>query len=95
MNIDVDVVKYIAKLSRLSFSQEEAEKFAAEFENILEHFHSLDRLDLEGVDINVFDESKKSVIRRDESTVYKDKEKLFINVKSMRETYIVVPKIIE
>lgn len=95
MNITVDEVKYIAKLAKLKFNQEEAEKLAREFENILDHFNSLDKLNLEDVDLNIFDEFKSSVIRTDSTTVYEDKGKLFSNVKTMRETYIQVPKIIE
>ena len=36
MSVSVDEVKYIAKLSKLKFKDEEAEKFAKEFEGILE-----------------------------------------------------------
>ena len=38
MNVTIDEVKYIAKLAKLKFSDEEAEKFAGEFEGILENF---------------------------------------------------------
>ena len=95
MNITIDEVKYIAKLAKLKFTESEAEKFALEFEKILQHFHSLDKLDLTDVELNNFYEYKSSVVRADSNTVYEDKDKLFSNVKVMRETYIQVPKIIE
>ncbi|MDO5518756.1 MAG: Asp-tRNA(Asn)/Glu-tRNA(Gln) amidotransferase subunit GatC, partial [Clostridium sp.] len=85
-------VKYIAKLSKLKFTDEEAERFAKEFEGILENFKYLSELDLEIKD----DEKKeyKPVVRKDEVNKFDCKD-LFRNVKSMRDTYIEVPKIIE
>lgn len=95
MKITIDEVNYIAKLSKLSFSEEEAAQFAQQFENILDHFHTMDQMDLDGVDLHEFAEGAKSVVRADEVAVFEDKKKLFQNVKQMRDTYIQVPKIIE
>lgn len=91
MSISKDEVKYIAKLAKLSFNEEEAQTFAKEFENILEQFKTLDKLDLDDVQI---EKPKVSVVRKD---IVKecDKENLFRNVKTMRDTAIEVPKIIE
>ena len=92
MSVSVDEVKYIAKLSKLKFTDEEAEKFAKEFEGILENFKYLNELDLE-----IKDDDKKEykpVVRKDEVKEFDCKD-LFRNVKSMRDTYIEVPKIIE
>ena len=47
MAITKDDVKYIAKLAKLRFNDEEAEAFAGEFENILEQFKTLDKLNLD------------------------------------------------
>lgn len=45
MAISKDEVKYIAQLAKLHFDEDEAEKFAKEFENILQQFKTLDALD--------------------------------------------------
>ena len=93
MNVTIDEVKYIAKLAKLNFSEEEAEKFAGEFEGILENFKYLIELDLEIHD----DEEKielKPVMRKDEVKKF-DCGDLFRNVKDKQDTYIRVPKIIE
>lgn len=95
MNITLEDVNYIAKLAKLRFTEEEALKIVEEFEGILEHLHAIDKLDLEDVNLNIFAEDKKSVIRSDIKTTFDDKEKLFSNAKAMRDTYIQVPKIIE
>jgi len=93
MKVSIDEVKYIAKLSLLRFSDEDAQKFAKEFEGILENFQYLNELDLE---IKETEEKKelKPIVRKDEVKKF-ECEDLFRNVKDMRETYIEVPKIIE
>lgn len=95
MNISIEEVKYIARLAKLRFTEDEAEKLTREFEAILNYFHSIDKLYLDTVDLNTFDDSKKTAFRADENTEFDDKTKLFRNVKSMHETYIDVPKIVE
>lgn len=93
MKVSIDEVKYIAKLSKLKFSDEEAVKFASEFESILDSFQYLNELDLDiKEDINSVE--LKPVVRKDEVKSFECKD-LFRNVKDMQETYIKVPKIIE
>ena len=93
MNVTIDEVKYIAKLAKLNFNEEEAEKFAGEFEAILENFNYLSELDLE---IHYDEEKKelKPIMRKDEVKKF-DCNDLFRNVKDKQDTYIRVPKIIE
>jgi aspartyl-tRNA(Asn)/glutamyl-tRNA(Gln) amidotransferase subunit C len=94
MKVSIDEVKYIAKLSKLKFSNDEAAKFAKEFESILDNFQYLNELDL---DIKEDIDNKaglKPVVRKDEVKTFECND-LFRNVKDMQETYIRVPKIIE
>lgn len=94
MKVSIDEVKYIAKLSKLKFSDEEAAKFASEFESILENFQYLNELDLE-IKEELNDKVElKPVVRKDEVKTFECKD-LFRNVKDMQETYLKVPKIIE
>lgn len=93
--IKKEEVSYIAKLAKLRFTEEEKDELVNEFEAILGHFHSIDKLDLDGVDLNKYGDDIKPVFREDAVKVYEDKDKLFQNVKSKRDTYIQVPKIIE
>lgn len=93
-HVDLDTVKYIAKLSKLKFTEEEAEKLAKEFEAILGHFETIDKVDLSDIDVNEFDEVNTE-FRKDVPTVFEDKKKLMQNVKSLRDGAIEVPKIIE
>lgn len=91
MGISKDDIIHIAKLAKLKFSDEEAYAFAVEFENILEQFKTLDKLDLDDV---IIEKSNISVLRKDIQKKCKI-EGLYINTKVMRDTSIEVPKIIE
>ena len=91
MAITKDDVKYIAKLAKLRFDDDEAQVFAGEFENILEQFKTLDKLNLDDVEI---ERPSVAVVRKDERKKC-EIEDLCRNVKVMRDTAIEVPKIIE
>ena len=91
MAITKDDVKYIAKLAKLRFDDDEAQVFAGEFENILEQFKTLDKLNLDDVEI---ERPNVAVVRKDERKKC-EIEDLYRNVKVMRDTAIEVPKIIE
>ena len=93
MKVSRDEVRYIAKLAKLSFSDEEAEKFAGEFESILDQFQYLSDMDLE-IDGEIEKEKLEPIVRKDEVKEFDCKD-LFRNVKDMQDTYIRVPKIIE
>ena len=90
MNVTIDEVKYIAKLSKLRFTDEEAAKFASEFEGILENFKYLSELDLEINDDEIKKELKP-IVRKDEVKKFECND-LFRNVKEKQDTYIKVPK---
>ena len=91
MAITKDDVKYIAKLAKLRFDDDEAQVFAGEFENILEQFKTIDKLNLDDVKI---ERPSVAVVRKDERKKC-EIEDLYRNVKVMRDTAIEVPKIIE
>jgi len=95
MNITVEDVNYIAKLAKLKFTEAELAELTSEFQNILTHFASIDKFDLSDIELSVFSKDMKPVYRKDEMAVFEDKAKLFQNVKSMSDTSIKVPKIIE
>lgn len=95
MKITVDEVNYIAKLAKLRFTEEESEKLCEEFQSILTHFERIDKVDLSDINLDLYSDELNSALRKDETAVFEDKKKLFQNVKSMSDTSIMVPKIIE
>jgi len=95
MKVEIKDVKYIAKLSKLSFTETEIQKLVGEFESILSHFESIDNFDLSDINLDLISDELKPVLRKDEVKYFEDKKKLLQNVKSMKGTAIMVPKIIE
>ena len=95
MKVEIKDVKYIAKLSKLSFTETEFQKLIGEFESILTHFESIDNFDLSDINLDLISDELKPVLRKDEVKYFEDKKKLLQNVKSMKGTAIMVPKIIE
>lgn len=95
MKISIEDVKYISRLAKLCLTDEQAEKMVKEFESILSYFEYIDKLDLSDVRPDLYSEDMGPFFREDEICAFEDREKLFQNVKSMRDNYIKVPKIIE
>ena len=93
MKVSIDEVKYIAKLAKLNFSDDEAKEFAGEFESILDQFQYLSDMDLD-IDGELEKEKLEPIVRKDEVKEFDCKD-LFRNVKDMQDTYIRVPKFIE
>lgn len=95
MKVEIKDVKHIAKLSKLSFTEPEIQKLIVEFESILSHFESIDNFDLSDINLDLNSHDLKPVLRHDEMKSFEDKKKLLQNVKSMKGSAIMVPKIIE
>ncbi|WP_432404661.1 Asp-tRNA(Asn)/Glu-tRNA(Gln) amidotransferase subunit GatC [Wukongibacter sp. M2B1] len=94
MKISKEEVRYIAKLAKLSFTEEETEKFVMEFDDILTHFENIDKENIDVIGSNTFDKGE-SILRMDEVKVFENKKELFSNAKSIRGTSIEIPKVIE
>lgn len=94
MRIDENEVKYIAKLAKLNLKEEEIKTMVVEFQSILNEFESLNNLDLQKSNRNNEEEMCRMSIREDEWQT-SNKESLMSNVKSYRDGYIEVPKVIE
>lgn len=94
MKINIETVHHMAKLAKLKFTDIEAESCRGEFEKILTYFENIEEEDFTGISLNTFEDSK-SVLRKDEMKVFKNKEELFQNAKGMKEDHMVVPKVIE
>jgi aspartyl/glutamyl-tRNA(Asn/Gln) amidotransferase, C subunit len=95
MKINYQTVNYISKLAKLKFSEEEEKEMAKELEKITTFFETIDKLDLCDIDLDTFSRNLKPVVRKDETKYFQEKEKLFSNVKAIRDSAIIVPKIIE
>ncbi|HEU5254199.1 MAG TPA: Asp-tRNA(Asn)/Glu-tRNA(Gln) amidotransferase subunit GatC [Solirubrobacterales bacterium] len=64
--IERDQVLHVARLARLSLSEEEAERMVGELSGILEHVDRIGNLDLEGVEPTSHVVALENVLRPDE-----------------------------
>lgn len=93
--ITKEIVKKVAELSRLSFSEEELEKFTQEFSNIVSFVEMIGELDTENVEpspypIDMVNEPREDVVK--ESGLV---EKMLENSPKRKGNFIVVPKVID
>jgi aspartyl-tRNA(Asn)/glutamyl-tRNA(Gln) amidotransferase subunit C len=63
--IDREQVLHVAKLARLSLSDEEVDRLAPELSKIVEYVEQMDRLDLEGVEPTSHVVELQNVLRED------------------------------
>jgi aspartyl-tRNA(Asn)/glutamyl-tRNA(Gln) amidotransferase subunit C len=63
--IDRKQVRHVARLARLRFSDEEADRLAPELSQILEHVEKMDELDLDGVEPTSHVVELQNVLRED------------------------------
>ena len=88
-------VRYVAHLARLYLSDEEAELFQGQLEQILQYVEELSELDVEGVEPTAHAIPVQNVFRKDEVKPSADREAVLENAPSERGGQFVVPKIIE
>jgi aspartyl-tRNA(Asn)/glutamyl-tRNA(Gln) amidotransferase subunit C len=63
--IEREQVLHVAKLARLSFSDEEVDRLAPELSKIVDYVEQMDRLDLEGVEPTSHVVELQNVLRED------------------------------
>jgi aspartyl-tRNA(Asn)/glutamyl-tRNA(Gln) amidotransferase subunit C len=63
--IEREQVLHVAKLARLSFSDEEVDRLAPELSKIVEYVEQMDRLELEGVEPTSHVVELQNVLRED------------------------------
>ena len=94
MEFTKETVEYIAKLSKLEIDEDKHDAFIEEFIKIMDHFDNLADIKLDDIDINDL-EGKKSVLRSDDVHRFDDIKALTQNVKTMRDGYIEIPKVVD
>lgn len=65
MDVTPDLVRHLARLSRLELSEEEIERIIPELQSLLGHFESLAELELEGLEELVRPVETVNVLRDD------------------------------
>lgn len=95
MALEKDEVRYIARLARLDFSEEEIERLANEMTAIVSYMDKLGELDTEGVPPMSHVLDLYNVDRDDETKQRISREEALKNAPETDGTYFHVPKVIE
>ena len=95
MSISKEEVKHIAKLSRLSFNDEQLEKTAVELSAIVDFANELSNVDVAGVMPTAHILDIKNVFRKDVVKPSFDREKILQNAPTKEAGCISVPKVVE
>lgn len=95
MKISNEEVRHIAKLAKLSLSDEEVEKYSKELGQIAEFVEQLNEVDISGVAPTAHILDKKNVFRKDEKKESFPREEILKNAPSKEAGCISVPKVVE
>ena len=94
MEITTNLIKHLANLSRLNFTENEIEKFKGEFERTMLQIDELQSVDTENIES--FNKTIKAQELRDD--IIKESlpnEKVVLNAPKKSRGAIVVPKVVE
>ncbi|MBN2412562.1 Asp-tRNA(Asn)/Glu-tRNA(Gln) amidotransferase subunit GatC [candidate division KSB1 bacterium] len=94
MSVTIEEVEKIARLAKLSFSEEEKIKFTEQFNQILQYMEKLNELDTENVSptFNVLDVN--NVFREDKVKPWLTQEQALQNAPKKKNGLFSVPKVI-
>ncbi len=98
MRITEEQVRYVANLANLALTDEEAARFQAELDGILEHMDRLNEIDTTGVEPMaqvLFEAEETATLRRDMPVPPLGNEAALANAPQPGAGYFKVPKVIE
>lgn len=95
MNINTEMVDYIAELSRLELQAGEKQDMTAQLEQIIAYMDVLNRLDTAGVEPMSHVFPVKNVLREDEVVPSQDRAQLLAGSPAEDKEAFLVPKAVE
>lgn len=95
MKIDIDEIRRIAKLSRITLTEKEEQGALVHFEKMLKQMETLDRFDADSVPPTVNILGAVNVLREDVAEESMDRELLLKNAPERDENAYVVPRVVE
>ena len=93
--IRTDEVTYVANLARLSFDEEETERFTSQLNAILRYMDTLQEVDTTGVEPMTHAIAQKNAFRSDTVAMSLPIEASLANAPEARGSCFQVPKVIE
>ncbi len=94
MPISIQEVEKIAQLAKLSFTEEEKEKFSRQLGQILDYVAKLNELDTENVPPTYHVVALHNVFRKDEVKPSMPQKEVLKNAPAKKNGYFSVPKVI-
>lgn len=88
-------IEHIAKLARISLTEEQKAKFPAELDKILGHFKELQKLNTDGVEPMMGGTDLKNVFRKDADFESPDPVPLRKAFPESKDDYLKVPQVFE
>ncbi len=95
MTISSQHVDYVAKLARLSLSEEEKKRFTGQFESILAYVDKLNELQTDDIEPLVHMSERENVFRTDETSPSLARREALENAPEQAEGCFKVPSILE
>jgi len=94
MSVTIQDVEHIARLAKLSFTDEEKQKFVSQFNQILDYMEKLNELDTVDVEptYNVLD--LQNVMRKDNVKTWLTQDEALANAPKKKHGFFSVPKVI-
>lgn len=93
MTISIKVVEDVAKLARLSLSEDEKNLYSAQLSRIIENFKELDLIDTSGISPLSHALPIENVLREDQTEESLGREKLMANGPCTENGFFRVPRI--
>lgn len=88
-------IEYVAKLARISLTEEEKEKFAAQLGGVLENFERLNAVDVSGIEPTAHAFPLYNVWQEDVPEAGFTPDEALKNAPEKRANQVVVPKVVE
>lgn len=93
--ISPEQVRHVAKLARLTLSDEEVERFAAQLTAVTDHFAQLSEVDVEGVEPLAHPAATRDVLRKDETRECLSPEDALKNAPQRHQDFFKVPQVLD
>jgi aspartyl-tRNA(Asn)/glutamyl-tRNA(Gln) amidotransferase subunit C len=94
MEINIELLRKVAKVARLNLTDEELQEFLPDFKEVIEIFSKLNDVDTKDIDLSYLPIKLKNVFREDDVKPSLTNEEALINANHKQDGYFKGPKII-
>ncbi len=95
LKVDLEEIKKVAQLAKLSFKEEELQAFFEDINSIVSHFAKLEELDLKNVSPTSHISWSNPPTNPDQPVEWPEYQKILERAPQVSGNYIIVPKIVD